>query len=96
MSGTRVQVKIHIESGRFVSWTVRGSDIVTQLVTQLSNTKRHRRLLYSLQVLRFHVELSDAGAQLRVPIPPRSDWIEPSPGAKRFNPNACGGDAEVI
>lgn len=96
MSGMRVQAKIHLKSGRFVSWTVRGSEIATQLMTQVSPTKPLRKIVYGLQSLKFHVELSDLGAQLRVPIPRRSDWVELSPGAKRFNPNACGGDGEVI
>lgn len=96
VAGARVPAKIHIKSGRFVAWTVRGRDIMTELLPHLDPTKRLRKLLIALQAFTFHVELSDAGAQLRVPIPPRSDWVEPEPGAKRFNPNACGSDPEVV
>lgn len=98
MSGMRLQAKIHLKSGRFFSWTVRGSEIATQLMTQVSPTKPLRKIVFGLQSLTFHVKLSDLGEQLRVPIPRRSDWVELSPGAKHFNPNACGGegDGEVI
>ena len=92
MSGIRVRARIHIKSGRLASWTVSGYDIMRELVY----TKRLGKFVYSLQVLNFRVTLSDAGERLRVPIPPRSDWVEPSPGANGFDPNACRTGGQVI
>ena len=84
MASVPVQAKIHLESGRFTSWSVRGDDL-----GQAVATFRILELDSDLSRVNVRVELNDVGAVGSVRLPPRSDRVRMPPKARDLDPTAC-------
>jgi hypothetical protein len=85
MAAVPVQAKIHLESGRFTSWSVRGDDLGHAVAAFGIIEDRDS----DLSRVNVRVELSDVGAMGPIRLPPRSDRVRMLPGADDLDATAC-------
>lgn len=85
MDEVPVQAKIHLESGRFTSWSVRGDDLGYAIRTFTIIDDRET----DLSRVNVRVELSDVGAVGPIRLPPRSDRVRMLPRADDLDATAC-------
>lgn len=82
-----VVVGIRVESGRFVSWSIDGDDILTAAkMFSLAGDRDVRKALRRTDV---KIELRDAGTAPAIQLPSRSDRVRGDPGSEDFDPNGC-------
>ncbi len=80
-----VKAKIHLESGEFTSWSVRGDDLgyAIRMFTFLDDRDT------DLSRVNVHVELSDVGRVGPIRLPPRSDRVRMPAKADDLDATAC-------
>ena len=80
-----VKAKIHLESGEFTSWSVRGDDLgyAIRMFTFLDDRDT------DLSRVNVHVELSDVGGVGPIRLPPRSDRVRIPAKADDLDATAC-------
>jgi hypothetical protein len=94
LGGLRVPAEIRIRAQRLVEWSVHGVDVRAAL--RSSSIRVARSYLKRLPYLDITMRLQAPGSPVRVPMPPEERRADAPYGSRRFDPEACGTDAEVI
>lgn len=80
-----IPAKIHLDAGRFVSWSVQGDDVVYG-INAIGTPVEYDSDLGRSKVI---VTLRDVGSVGPIELPPRSDWVRLPPRAEDLDATGC-------